>query len=91
MADAPEPFRLEFDPHARRQLRRLRGRERRRIDEQFDVLKQNPRPPKVLMLRRDLYRIPAGNWRIFYIVDDRQKVVTITDVLRRNEATYRDL
>ncbi len=43
------------------------------------------------MLRRDLYRVPVGNWRIFYIVDDQQKVVTITDVLRRNERTYRDL
>ena len=43
------------------------------------------------MLRRDLFRVPVGNWRIFYIVDHHQRVVTITDVLRRNEATYRDL
>ena len=91
MTEAPDPFRLEFDPHARRQLRRLRGRDRRRIDEQFDVLKQNPHPPKVLMLRRDLFRVPVGNWRIFYIIDHQQRIVTITDVLRRNEATYRDL
>ena len=91
MDDAPEPFRLEFDPHARRQLRRVRGTHRRRIDEQFDILKQNPRPPRSLMLRRNLFRVPVGDWRIFFVVDHEQRVVTITDVLRRNEATYRDL
>ncbi len=89
--DAPEPFRLEFDPHARRQLRRIRGTDRRRFDYQFDILVQNPRPPKALMLRRGLFRVPVRNWRVFYTVNFQQRVITITDVLRRNERTYRDL
>ena len=43
------------------------------------------------MLRRGLYRVPVRNWRIFYTVDDQLRIIVITDVLRRNERTYRDL
>ena len=31
-----------------------------------------------------------GNWRIFYDINDDARVVTVTDLLRRNERTYRD-
>ena len=32
-----------------------------------------------------------GNWRVFYLIDVSDRVVvTVTDVLRRNERTYRD-
>jgi len=43
------------------------------------------------MLRRGLFRVPVRNWRVFYTVNFQQRVITITDVLRRNERTYRDL
>ena len=42
------------------------------------------------MLRRGLFRVPVRGWRIFYTVDFQQRIITITDVLRRNERTYRD-
>ncbi len=31
-----------------------------------------------------------GNWRIFYEIDDDARIVTVTEVRRRNERTYRD-
>ena len=91
MAEDSELFRLEFDPHARRQLRRIQGTDRRRIDEMFDTLTRNPRPPRVLMLQRGLFRVPVRKWRIFYVIDDRQRRIVVTDVLRRNEGTYRSV
>ena len=53
-------------------------------------LRQNGRPDETIKLRGGGYRIRKGNWRIFYDIDDDARVVTVTDVLRRNEHTYRD-
>lgn len=84
-------YRIIIDPHATRQLRRIRGAARTRIDAAMTSLRQNARPHGALKLRGDGYRLRWGNWRIFYEIDDDARMVTVTDVLRRNEATYRDV
>ncbi len=53
-------------------------------------LRQNGRPDGTIKLRGGGYRIRKGNWRIFYEINDAERIVTITNVLRRNERTYRD-
>lgn len=54
------------------------------------TLPKQPLPRGVLKLRGNKHRVRQGNWRIFYLLDTAERVVTITDVLRRNERTYRD-
>ena len=83
-------YRVIIDSHASRQLRRIGGADRARIGAAMTSLRQGGRPDGALKLRAGGYRIRKGNWRIFYDIDDDARVVTITNVLRRNERTYRD-
>ena len=84
-------YRVIIDPHASRQLRRVRSGDRSHISEAMDSLRPNARPYGAIKLRGGGYRLRWGNWRIFYDINDAERVVTITDVLRRNERTYRDV
>ena len=90
-SDDPARYRLDYDARARRQLDRVPSRDYEQIRAKIRALATNPRPPHSRRLRDGSIRIRWGNWRIFYLIDHTEQVVTITDVLRRNEATYRDL
>ncbi len=61
----------------------------RRIDKHISALAADPRPAGSAKLRERGYRIRVGNRRVVYIVDDVHEAVVVTDVRRRNEATYR--
>lgn len=92
MTTDPLPsFRVETKSRVRRQLTRLNKRDYQAVRETIDDLAQQPLPRGVLKLRGNKHRVRQGNWRIFYLLDTAERVVTITDVLRRNERTYRDL
>ena len=45
----------------------------------------------MLQLHNKEHRVRQGNWRILYDINDDARLVTVTNVLRRNERTYRDL
>ena len=93
MSTDPLPYRLDIIRRAERQIDRISGRDYNKLSAAILALPANPRPHGVLQLRgdRDRYRFRWGNWRILYEIDDDARVVTVTDVLRRNEATYRDI
>ena len=84
-------FRIEYDSRARRQLDRISPRDFDQIIAKIRDLAEEPRPRRSLQLRDGTHRIRWGNWRVFYLIDLSERVVVITDVLRRNEATYRDI
>ena len=84
-------FRIETNSRVDRQLARLSKKDYRAVRKTIDDLAQEPRPRGVLKLRGGKHRVRQGNWRVFYLIDLAERVITITDVLRRNEATYRDL
>jgi len=49
-------------------------------------LKENPRPLGVKKLKgQEGYRIRLGNYRILYLVDDREKKIEIFSIARRKE------
>lgn len=83
-------YRLVTEPSVERQLARLGKRDLAAVRKKIRSLAAEPRPRRVLKLRDKEHRVRQGNWRIFYEIDDDERVVTITDVLRRNERTYRD-
>lgn len=87
--EAPPRYRLTTKPRVERQLARLGKRDLDAVRMKIRSLATEPRPRRVLKLRENEYRVRLGNWRIFYEIDDANRVVTIIDVLRRNERTYR--
>jgi mRNA interferase RelE/StbE len=49
-------------------------------------LKENPRPAGVIRLQgREGYRLRVGDYRILYLVDDREKKIEIFSVAHRKE------
>jgi len=84
-------YHLKLTSGARRQLDRIQTRDVERIGEAIRNLADNPRPPRTVKLRGQLYRIRIGDWRIIYEVIDKESLVTIGKVVRRSEDTYRDI
>ena len=72
-------YRIEVTPRARKDLKALPKRERRRVAEQIDILKADPRPTgcKKLMGREDFYRIRVGDYRVIYQIEDEILLILI--------------
>ncbi len=79
-----------FDRHIRKQLDALSDRDLRRVAKAIHVLAENPRPHGCQKLKgMDGWRIRVGPWRVIYHVNDSERLVTIVEVRRRSESTYR--
>lgn len=88
------PFRVRFrGRRVERRLQELDADYARRIAAAIDDLGRNPRPVGSARLRgsRGLHRIRVGNYRVIYSIDYTDRVVTIEEILPRNERTYRGL
>ena len=84
-------YRVELLDHkTQRQLARIQEPDFRRVSEAILALENDPRPPGCRKLRGlDGWRIRIGGWRVIYHIDDTEHVVTIVEVRRRREDTYR--
>lgn len=53
-------------------------------------LRDEPRPPNSELQREPqrCYRLKIDGWRVFYKIDDKDKVVTVLEVRPRNRNTY---
>lgn len=79
-----------LDRRTRRQLDRIQEPDFTRIAEAILELEDNPRPPGCRKLRGlEGWRIRIGNWRVIYHINDQERVVTVVEVRRRREDTYR--
>jgi mRNA interferase RelE/StbE len=66
------------------------------IMEAIEGLADNPRPagepkikpPLIVYQYAAQYRLKIRNYRVLYDVDDKQRIVWIFDVRKRNERTY---
>ena len=84
-------YRLELSPHARKSLNRIPNKDFLKIDPVILNLKNNPRPHGVKKLKGSLHRVRVGDWRIIYLLSDEDRLVSILDVARRSESTYKHL
>ena len=84
-------YRVELLDHkTQRQFARIHEPDFRRVSEAILGLENDPRPPGCRKLRGlDGWRIRIGGWRVIYHIDDTEHVVTIVEVRRRREDTYR--
>jgi mRNA interferase RelE/StbE len=79
-----------LDRRTERQLDRIHEPDFGRIRDAIIELEGNPRPRGCRKLRgTEGWRIRVGNWRVIYTIDDADELVTIVEVKRRREDTYR--
>ena len=84
-------YRVELlDRRTRRRLDNIQEPDFSRVADAILKLEENPRPPGCRILRGlEGWRIRIGDWRVIYQVDDQIRIVTIVEVRRRREDTYR--
>lgn len=80
-------YAITFARSAREELEALDGSIVRRVISRIESLVQNPRPSGALKLQGEqkLWRIRISDYRVFYSVDDRQRIVDIVRVRHRRE------
>jgi mRNA-degrading endonuclease RelE of RelBE toxin-antitoxin system len=87
-------YRLDFDEDVAKELtdpRRYTAKVARQLLVKIVELASNPRPQDHIQLR-DGFRVDSGEHRIYYEMDDRQRVVTARLVGPRNDdAIYKEL
>ena len=84
---APRRYRVEFDPAAHRDLKRLSEAQRRRVILRIAELENDPRPAGCKKLRglARVYRIRAGELRVLYRIQDEIVLVVVIAVGNRRE------
>ena len=83
-------YKLEWEPKAFRQLRKVRDPQAlSSIKQAVASLANWPHCDKVQKVRtKERYRMKAGRWRIFFTVEEPVQTVIIEEVKRRDEHTY---
>jgi mRNA-degrading endonuclease RelE of RelBE toxin-antitoxin system len=73
-------------------LRQTNERIARAVEEILADLRFDPFPPTAEELRDQytgIWKVKVDGWRIFYEVDERDRVVTVVAIKRRDRDTYR--
>lgn len=86
------PYRLDYSPRARKDIRAIRYRTlKRRIEKALLALREEPRPPGAerLVGQDGLMRLRVGDWRILYEVHEREVVVLVVRIGPRGEVYER--
>jgi len=82
-------YRLEFSPKAARQFKGLSHQARAFLQPRLDALAANPHLPAVTKLSESeyesLYRLRAGDYRIFFEIQEANQVILIVKVGHRRE------
>jgi len=87
-------YQLKQYPQVKRQLRQVPQRIQKDIAQVILELRFDAYAPTSEPLRDQyahIYKIKIDGWRIFYDVDEQDKIVTIIAVKRRTPDTYRSM
>lgn len=81
------PYSILLAPPAERQLRSFAPAIQKRLIKRMKSLQNDPRPPGVKKLAGEdnLYRIREGDYRIIYMVQDKELIVLVVKIGDRNE------
>jgi len=81
------PYEVLLSPAARRDLKSIRGPNRRRIAETIDALADDPRPHGYSKLagEEDLFRVRVGDYRIVYKIEDDRLIVLVVRIGHRKD------
>lgn len=82
-------YRVEVHRRVVRKLERLPASDVVRIRRQIDALELDPRPQGVKRLAGgSSWRLRIGEYRLFYLIFDRQQLVIVEQLERRTTTTY---
>lgn len=71
-------YRVELESKARKAYLHLPKDVQSRLADALDDLERNPRPPGAKKLTGlEGYRVRAGDYRVLYAIDDRERVVRV--------------
>lgn len=80
-------YKVEFAPAAARQIKKLPTSSQKRIITRIENLASNPGPPgsKQLEAKENLYRLPAGDYRIIYQIQDTILLILVVKIGHRRD------
>ena len=80
-------YKLSITSRAEKEIRRLDRQTRNRIVEAINALANQPRPAgcRKVLSEEGVWRIRVGDWRIGYLVDDKDDAITIIRIANRKE------
>lgn len=79
-------YRIELENRAVREFHSLPNEIAVRIEEAINALRHDPRPVGSKKLTaREGYRIRKGDYRILYVIDDKQRIVRVYRVGHRRD------
>jgi mRNA interferase RelE/StbE len=80
-------YRLEFSAEAARQFKTLSPQVQKFLQPRLEALAQNPRSQGVTKLSEyeNLYRFRAGDYRIFFEIQESLRVILVVKVGHRRE------
>ena len=84
-------YRLELRPRAQREFDRLPGGDQGRVLAALVALADEPRPRRTAKLGGSMYRLRVGPFRVIYAVFDRDQLVLVGKIARREKDTYDDV
>lgn len=95
-------YRVEVDRALRHEIRKLPGNVRQRVMRALQALREKPRPAESIPLDTakaelqlvpgsELRRIRIESWRIVYLVEDEDSLVSVLAVRKRPPYQYEDL
>jgi len=81
------PYRLEFSAKAARQFKGLAHPVRAFLQPRLESLAVNPQHPAVTKLseHESLYRLRAGDYRVFFEIQEENQVILIVKVGHRRD------
>lgn len=79
-------YRVELETQAKKELSRLSKEVQLRFSEVIDDLATNPRPPgSKKLVQQEGYRVRKGDYRVLYVIDDKDRLVRIYRIGHRKE------
>ena len=89
-ASTQPPYQVRLrSRRVQRELEALPQQDQRRVTVAIQALATEPRPAGSVQLEDGIFRVRVGNYRIIYHIDERERLVDIGGIRRRNEGTYR--
>ena len=83
-----ESYKIQIKPSASKELELVASKkDRQRIVSRIFSLADDPRPTgcEKSVAEEDKYRVRQGNYRIVYLINDKERVVVVTKIGHRRE------
>ena len=80
-----------FTKRFEKQIKKFPKKEQLKILDKISATAPNPRLSSIKLesTNPSVYRLRAGEYRVFFEINDVSKIIKITDVKRRTTQTYR--